>query len=515
MSKIRILDDRLISQIAAGEVVERPASVLKETLENALDASADRVEVELSAGGRERLVVRDNGAGMSGDDALLAFDRHATSKIATFDDLEHVATLGFRGEALSSIAAVAKVELLTAVRPGEGHRVRIEGGRVLAAEPAAAPRGTTIDVAELFWNVPARRKFLKTPPTELRRCLEVVQGYALARPEVGFRVLHEGREVLRTEATGEGDAGRLERIAQLFGAELAAKLVALPATAEVGGWVGNRATVRGRRLFVFVNRRLVRDRAILAVFYRAVRDEWQSDRFPALFLFLDLPPEEVDVNVHPQKSEVRFRDPGLLGRITRVLRGGLLSARGEEPAPLREAGGGPPGSLRWEGLGSGGGSLLADPWTPWVGNDIRGIRDVREGRESAPKLAEIGYGAAPPSTVPLSRGGSGSLRLLGQYKGALILVEAADSLLLVDQHAAHERVLYERFRRHLLERSTHSQKLLVPLCCSSWHRPRPRPSVRWPIDSRVMGSISRCCLGRRSRCGRSRVRCRWPTPSAC
>ncbi|HVS13929.1 MAG TPA: DNA mismatch repair endonuclease MutL, partial [Thermoanaerobaculia bacterium] len=336
MSRIRPLSDHLISQIAAGEVVERPASVLKEAIENALDAGAARVEVELAAGGRQRVRVRDDGSGMDAGDLRLAFERHATSKIAEFDDLERVATLGFRGEALASIAAVARVVVSSAEEPGQGTRLIIEGGRVLEEGPVARPRGTELDVTSLFFNVPARRRFLKTPATELRRCLEVAQGYALARPDVAFTMTHENRELLRADASTADAVGRLERIAQLFGAALAADLVPVESGwGSVGGFVGRPTTTRGRRLFVFVNGRLLRDRAVLAVFYRAVRDEWQSEQFPALFLFLDLPPEEVDVNVHPQKAEVRFRDPARMGQVGAALRRALAAGRGAARAPLR------------------------------------------------------------------------------------------------------------------------------------------------------------------------------------
>ena len=204
MSKIRLLPDHLVSQIAAGEVVERPASVVKELVENALDAGATELFVELEAGGKRRIVVRDDGCGLGADESLLAFDRHATSKIACFEDLERVGTLGFRGEALAAIGAVARVEMRTATAPGDGHRVRIEGSRVRSAEPVAHPRGTTIEVASLFFNVPARRKFLKTPQTELRHCLEVIQGYALSRPDVRFEVRHGGRQLLEALPVPEG-----------------------------------------------------------------------------------------------------------------------------------------------------------------------------------------------------------------------------------------------------------------------------------------------------------------------
>ncbi|MCB1033446.1 MAG: DNA mismatch repair endonuclease MutL, partial [Acidobacteria bacterium] len=264
MPRIHLLPDHLISQIAAGEVVERPSSVVKELVENALDAGAKEVRVELEAGGKRRLTVTDDGSGMGKDDALLAFDRHATSKISTFEDLEKVGTLGFRGEALASIAAVARVELLTATEAGEGHRVRIEGGRVKVAEPAARARGTTLEIASLFFNVPARRKFLKTPETELRHCLQVVQGYALARPDVRFTVSSQGKAVLEALPVPEGSEGLRQRIGQIFGVGFSKQLVPIEEEEPDGeadgvferlhGFLGTPETAQGRRLFVFVNR---------------------------------------------------------------------------------------------------------------------------------------------------------------------------------------------------------------------------------------------------------------------
>ncbi len=477
MARIHLLSDTLVSQIAAGEVVERPASVVKELVENSLDAGAREVEVQLETGGKARIAVSDDGCGMGRDDALLAFDRHATSKIGSFEDLERVATLGFRGEALCSIAAVSRVELTTAEQPGEGHRVFIEGGRVRVAEPLARPRGTTIDVRSLFFNVPARRKFLKTPQTELRRCLEVVQGYALARPDVRFLVIHEGRNLLDILANS-GEHSSRERIGQIFGRELSDRLaeipvVSIPSTGErISGFLGDPQTASGRRQFVFVNRRLLRDRLVLATYYRAVREEWKSEDFPALFLFLDVPPEDVDVNVHPQKSEVRFRDPGLLDRVHDALRRGLEKARGEEAAPLRPPAADPYVPFAWQGLGE------RRP-VAWDGDrrDLPVTVSGAAGAETAgpadfpinfpdqrDRLATPSYAPVQRSMVPLS-GRSGEarpFRLLGQYKGTLILLEGPDGLYLIDQHVAHERILYERLRRAMSAERTAVQHLLTP-----------------------------------------------------
>jgi DNA mismatch repair protein MutL len=473
VTRIRILPDRLVSQIAAGEVVERPASVVKELVENALDAGATRIEIDLEGGGRQRIRVADDGTGMERDDALLAFDRHATSKIASMEDLEKVTTLGFRGEALATIAAVAKLELTTATSPGEGTRVLFEGGRILTVEPIARTRGTTIDVASLFFNVPARRKFLKSRETELRRCVEVVEGYVLARPDVSFRVRSEGRvlvEVSQQTAGPELQTDALRgRIGEVFGEALEKLLVEVEgsgrfeaSSARVAfGFVGSPATARGaRRSFIFVNRRLVRDRAVLATFYRAVRDEWRSDEFPALFLFIELLPDEVDVNVHPQKAEVRFRDPRLMDRLGEQLRLALARARGEEAAPLRTTTSLSEAPFAWEGFGGRSFQAAGD-----LASEVRESAGAAGTAGQAVHLAELSLAPLDRAPVPLSgRGGeTRRFRLLGQYKGALVLLEGPDGLYLIDQHVAHERVLYERLRRSLGEARAAAQRLVAPL----------------------------------------------------
>ena len=463
------LPDALISKIAAGEVVERPSSVVKELVENALDAGAGRIEIELENGGRDLISVADDGSGIAAEDAPLALERHATSKIASFEDLLEVATLGFRGEALASIAAVSRCELLTARSAGDGHRLVVEGGRLAVDEPVSRPRGTTVTVESMFYNVPARKQFLKRPATELRHALTVVQGYALARPDVTFVLRHApdaespGRELLRAQATGIDAAGRLHRIAQLFGEDLVSHLTPLPEARRkqgISGFVGDRETTKGRRLFLFVNGRLLRDRAVLSIYYKAVRDLMKGERPPALFLFLDIPPESVDVNVHPQKAEVRFRDAALLGRIGSALRRGLEAAKGEEPAPLRELAG-PVAPPAWTGAGelreSGAAAPEAPVWAAELAVRYGGAQPGASG-----KLAEVAYRPEPSRPVRLSGKARESLRLIGQYKGTMILLEGPESLLVVDQHVAHERILYERFRLSLGEQQPASQTLLVP-----------------------------------------------------
>src|SRR5256714_377866 len=330
MSKIRVLSDQLANQIAAGEVVERPASVAKELVENAIDAGARRIVIDVEAGGRRLLRVMDDGEGMTRDDALLAFERHATSKISRAEDLSAIATLGFRGEALASIASVARVELVTKTEEtAAATRVVIEGGRMRDVKDAAHPTGTTFTVRDLFFNVPARRKFLRSEATESFHLTTLVTHYALAHPEIAFTLTNNGRETL-----GAAPATALrERAYQIFGAEFLENLLevdgGLAQVARVRGYVSaprERRTSRDAQ-YLFINGRYVRDRLIGRALSEGYRSILPLGVYPAALLFLEVPLEEVDVNVHPAKTEVRFRRAAAVADAVReAVRQALASA---------------------------------------------------------------------------------------------------------------------------------------------------------------------------------------------
>ncbi len=330
MSKIRVLADHVANQIAAGEVVERPASVAKELVENSIDAGATRIAVEIESGGRRLLKISDDGEGMVRDDAVLAFERHATSKIHGSEDLAAIATLGFRGEALASIASVAKVELVTSTEGASiATRVTIEGGRMRNVKDAAHPRGTTIVVRDLFFNIPARRKFLRSEATETFHLTNLVTHYALAHPEIAFTFTNNGREVLRVTAAKD----LRERAYQVFGEEFLSNLLEVsgghPQVARISGYVSaprDRRTSRDSQ-YLFVNRRFVRDRLIGRALSEGYRSILPYGVYPAALLFIETPLEEVDVNVHPAKTEVRFRRSGIGQRRLRATRDQRKSPR--------------------------------------------------------------------------------------------------------------------------------------------------------------------------------------------
>src|SRR5262245_10065810 len=341
MSKIRVLADHVANQIAAGEVVERPASVAKELVENSIDAGTKRITIEIEAGGRRLLKVSDDGEGMVRDDAVLAFERHATSKIHVTEDLAAIGTLGFRGEALASIASVARVELTTCTEDaGAATRVTIDGGRMRDVKDAAHPRGTTIAVRDLFFNIPARRKFLRSEATETYHLTNLVTHYALAHPEIAFTFVNNGREVVRAAPAKD----LRERAYQIFGQEFLENLLEVNGgdsnVARVVGYVSaprDRRTSRDSQ-YLFVNRRFVRDRMIGRSLSEGYRSILPYGVYPAALLFIETPLEEVDVNVHPAKTEVRFRRQAAVADAVReAVRAALASASyvpPQEPPPV-------------------------------------------------------------------------------------------------------------------------------------------------------------------------------------
>lgn len=421
MGRIRLLPDSVINQIAAGEVVERPASVVKELVENALDAQARNITVRLVAGGRELIQVEDDGIGMDAQDAMLALERHATSKIAGAEDLGQLKTLGFRGEALPSIAAVSELTLETAPAPGEGSRVRVRFGQMLGQEPCGRPKGTKVTVEHLFARTPARRKFLRSEATELRYIVDLIQGLAFAYPQVAFTLWHAGRKLAHLSPVPT----RAERLFQILGANPKP-----PILAERGGLRLEAFLLPptpARHLVVAVNQRLVKDRLLsgtLSRLLRSVKGEWQAD----LFLHLEVPPQEVDFNVHPAKAELRFANPGAVtGFLAETLVTALAKQHGAEPVRL----GSPPPTFSHQPSFA---FQVAEP----------------------PPATEPTAGAAPSHPQPATPWG----RYLGQYRHTYLLVEDEEGLKLVDQHVAHERVLYEKLLGNL--GPAFSQSLLLP-----------------------------------------------------
>jgi DNA mismatch repair protein MutL len=591
MAKIRVLSDHLANQIAAGEVVERPASVAKELVENAIDAGARRIEVDVEAGGRRLLRVSDDGEGMTQDDALLAFERHATSKISTADDLNNITTLGFRGEALASIASVARVELVTQTEgEAEGTRVLIEGGRIRDVKPAARPRGTTITVRDLFFNIPARRKFLRSEATESFHLTSLVTHYALAHPEIAFVLTNNGRESLRAAVA----ANLRERAYQIFGAEFLDSLLEVggghEAAARVAGYVSaprERRTTRDAQ-YLFVNGRYVRDRLVSRALGEGYRTVLPHGVYPAALLFLEVPLEEVDVNVHPAKTEVRFRRAAAVADAVReavraaLAAGGYVRLTDERAASAQDAdsprGELPPGALgevvsgwgaagvgdeaahRSSEYGAAGGGLegesaerrepprqesiefdftpppdeelllateefaaraseMPSPTraaldavarhaggaSPHGDENVVGAHEANAshapttGEPATPRRAQgasaeltdatnaAGGATAPPASPlspPVAAATRASLPPLDSIAGAMYEVEVesvsdnirplyqleesyiiaidAEGMLLIDQHAAHERILFDKYRKLEQTRAAESQQLLMP-----------------------------------------------------
>jgi DNA mismatch repair protein MutL len=448
--RIAILSDAVANRIAAGEVVERPASVVKELLENALDAGAGAVAVEIEAGGKTLIRVADDGEGMGREDALLALDRHATSKIRSADDLVGIATFGFRGEALPSIASVSRFELETATA-GEpvGTRIAAAGGAVTALEDRVRQPGTTVTVRALFFNTPARRKFLRSTRSEVRACTDAVTTLALARPDLGLTLLADGRAVV--EALPAGSLA--DRAAQLFGERLAATLLPVDAASErvkVTGLIQRpaEAAASGRVAYLFVNGRPFRDPFLVRAAERGYRATVPAGVRPSLVLRLEVAAADVDVNVHPAKLEVRFRDRYA---VEAAVEAAVHEALGPLSASAPYAAG---ASMPWEHRAVGPAPAAGAP-----ARDLFGAGGS-EGHAAPEPGAGTREGAAEGAEPP--RAGA-EFRVVAQLHQTYLLVEAADGLLIVDQHSAHERILYERAMRTLSEGAAGGQKLLFPL----------------------------------------------------
>ena len=465
MGRIRQLSDSLANQIAAGEVVERPAAVLKELLENSLDAGAARIDIELEDGGMRLLRIRDDGEGIATEDLPLTVTRHATSKIRTLDDLERVLSFGFRGEALASIASVSRLGILTAdANAAHASRLDYAADGTPRVTPAAHPRGTTVEVLELFFNVPARRKFLRSARTEYTHCEEVVRRIALARFDVAFKLRHDRRVVFELRACTT-QAEREQRLAVLCGTPFLENARAIEVEASgmrLSGWLTQPTYSRSQadQQYFFVNGRAVRDRVVTHAIRQAYRDVLYGDRHPACVLYLEIDPTLVDVNVHPTKSEVRFRESRLVHDfLFRALHRALAELR---PAQARSDLAGqdaPAGSIPVEGT-----PPVAHQRPLWTHRP--GPAAVAETLSAYESLSLARPEGLVPSQ-PEESGDDGDIPPLGyalaQLKGIYILAENRDGLVLVDMHAAHERITYERMKAANAAGGVRAQPLLVPL----------------------------------------------------
>jgi DNA mismatch repair protein MutL len=476
MGRITVLPAVLANRIAAGEVIERPASVVKELVENAIDAGAGRVSVGVQDGGRERIIVRDDGEGMSREDAALAFARHATSKITRLEDLEGIASFGFRGEALASIAAAADVDLLTRRAVDDtGTCVRARGGSVVEIADAGGPPGTQVDVYALFADLPARRKFLRQGATEFGHIAEVVSRIALSVPRVGFTLTHGDRETLSFPPV----AGPADRIVQVIGRDASAGVLHLEAkssTLSLEAYLGRpeHSLSSARLVLTYVNGRFVRDRVLT----RAVLDGYESvlmrGRYPVAVVFLQLRAGEVDVNVHPAKAEVRFRDSG---QVHRLVAGGIaarLRDRGAHGQYAAAAGSSAAGQRAWPTRGPYEArrpvasqtrtsvEFPSDATTPWLREGARPYGPRADGEIGAGMPEASATGAYAPALVTPAVGFFGALKFLGQILDGYLVCVSERGLVLVDQHAAHERVRFEDLRAQLAAGGVSVQRLLVP-----------------------------------------------------
>jgi DNA mismatch repair protein MutL len=453
---IRQLPGHLVNQIAAGEVVERPASVVKELVENSLDAGASEVIVDIQSGGQKLIRVRDNGCGIPKDEMQLALARHATSKITSIEDLEAVASLGFRGEALPSISSVARLSLCSRASNGDSAwQVEADEGIVSSPRPAAHPAGSTVEVHDLFYNLPARRKFLRTERTEFNHIDKWIRRLALARPDVAFTLTHNRHTVLKLESATDAE-GRLHRVSRICGEEFASHAVLVQRESEdiaLSGWLALPTFNRSQPdlQFWFVNGRSITDKTLGHAARHAYRDVLFQGRFPAYVLSLSMDPAQVDANAHPAKHEVRFRDGRRVhGMVSQAIEYALSETRpgGQDVVPVTSI----PASAnapaqKWMPLTRGGRASSAAVAEAVAAYRIMGERNPADERGEVPDAAEI-----PPLGFALA-----------QIAGVYVLAENADGLVIVDMHAAHERIVYEDLKRSFDTSSIVRQPLLVPI----------------------------------------------------
>ncbi|MGD9239008.1 MAG: DNA mismatch repair endonuclease MutL [Desulfobacterales bacterium] len=467
MAKIRVLPENLSNKIAAGEVVERPASVVKELVENALDAGATRVIIEVEKGGQSLIQVSDNGVGMRRDDALLAIERYATSKISTDDDLFAIRTLGFRGEALPSIAAVSRFALVTRDKTADaGTQISVDGGKIKNVSEIGAPQGTMITVKELFFNTPARRKFLKTVGTEMSHIADIVARMSLGHPQVQFRLIHNDKVVKSWPFVSQ----HLDRVVDVLGKDLRPDLHPVEfnrSAVSILGWISSPKVTRrtSRGLYIYVNGRFVRDRSIQHGVFQGYAQRLVKGQFPIAVVFIKVPFDQVDVNVHPTKNEIRFVNPhqvheAVKSAIAQTLyetdridwrpQNGIQSRAPQKPSQVVES---------------------ISPFTPAgkeAGKDDFGFRPATRSAES---ISDFGIKNREPQATDGSQRqqqrmfaskGFSALRVVGQLHNLYIVCESDGGLVLIDQHAAHERILFEQLKHRGNGRPSAAQKLLVP-----------------------------------------------------
>ncbi len=479
MGKIRILPENIVSKIAAGEIVERPASVVKELVENSLDAGSTHIRIELRVGGKKFISVLDNGEGMTMDDALLSLERHATSKIRGTEDLFSIKTLGFRGEALPSVAGVSRLKLTTKTKDAlSGTRISIEGGAIKSVEEIGCPSGTIIEVRDLFYNTPPRLKFMKTTETELSNVLDIIQREALARPDVGFEVTHEGKTLIHFTQKKALE----ERLPEVFPDTELFEIKSGSEEIKIHGFVSSPEDTRTttQKLFTYVNRRAVRDKFLIRMLIDSYGRLIERGRFPQGILLIEIPYEEVDVNVHPTKNEVRFRRAGVVGSLIKAAMSDMLSS-----APwIKDY------RSRVENAVQGffeKGTVLEK--IPYMGKETRQSAQI----PPTPSYGEISQGEdiaiKTPDAKPLQvndtklshlpiiqnsqetphsglfrqEGFFSKLNVIGQLGELYIICASARGMILIDQHAAHERINYEKLKNAYLRREFETQELLFPL----------------------------------------------------